>query len=142
MKTITRSSLLIVIVSLSLWAAEESFITLREKVILEQSEAPPLTSQEALPHRRARDHPTEAPTIPHPINGYEITKDFNQCLVCHDTSVAPMLNIPSVAVSHFINRNGEHLINISPRRYFCTQCHVTQTTNSPLVTNSFKPAGS
>jgi cytochrome c-type protein NapB len=139
MKTIRLTSFLIVTVSLSLWAAEESFMTLRDRGILEQSESPPLAPQEDLAHRRVRDHPTEAPTIPHPINGYTVTKEFNQCLLCHDKNVAPLLNAPAVAVSHFTNRDGEYLVNISPRRYFCTQCHVAQTTSNPPVNNLFKP---
>jgi len=139
-KTISLTSLSIVMVSLSLWAAEEPFTTLRDKEILEQSETSPLAPQEDLAHRRVRDHPTEAPTIPHPINGYTVTKDLNQCLVCHDKNIAPTLNAPAVAVSHFTNRDGEYLVNISPRRYFCTQCHVAQSTSNPPVNNSFEPA--
>lgn len=137
MKTIALTSLLIVTASLSVWAAEESFTTLRDKEILEQSETPPLAPQEDLANRRVRDHPTQAPTIPHPINGYTVTKDLNQCMVCHDQNVAPTLNTPAVAVSHFTNRDGEYLVSISPRRYFCTQCHVAQTTSNPLLNNSF-----
>ena len=140
MKSIALTSLLIAMVNSSLWAVEESFTTLRDKEILEQSETPPLSTQEDLAGRRIRDHPTQAPTIPHSINGYTLTKDFNQCMVCHDKNVAPTLNAPAVAVSHFTNRDGEYLISISPRRYFCTQCHVPQTTRDPLVNNSFMPA--
>jgi len=133
-------SLLIVIGSSNLWAAAAPLTTLRDNAILEQSETPPLAPQEDLARRRIRDHPTQAPTIPHSINGYTLTKDFNQCMVCHDKNVAPTLNAPAVAVSHFTNRDGEYLISISPRRYFCTQCHVPQTTSNPLVNNSFEPA--
>lgn len=140
MKTIALTSLSIVMASASLWAAEGSFTTLRDKEILEQSETPPLAMQEDLAHSRVRDHPTQAPTIPHPIIGYTVTKELNQCMVCHDNNVAPTLNAPAVAVSHFTNRDGEYLINISPRRYFCTQCHVPQTTSNLLLNNSFEPA--
>ena len=37
-------------------------------------------------------------------------------------------------------RDGQELDNISPRRYFCTQCHVAQTDAKPLVENGFKRA--
>ncbi|BAN97353.1 hypothetical protein E05_25870 [Plautia stali symbiont] len=29
---------------------------------------------------------------------------------------------------------------VSPRRYFCLQCHVPQTDAKPVVENTFKPA--
>ena len=29
------------------------------------------------------------------------------------------------------------LADVSPRRYFCTQCHVEQTDAQPLVENTF-----
>ncbi|MBL8436728.1 MAG: nitrate reductase cytochrome c-type subunit, partial [Zoogloeaceae bacterium] len=45
-----------------------------------------------------------------------------------------------VSLTHFKNREGQELSNISPRRYFCTQCHVPQTDAKPLVGNSFKKA--
>ena len=32
-----------------------------------------------------------------------------------------------VSITHFKDRDGRELSNISPRRYFCTQCHVPQT---------------
>ncbi|MCB1961304.1 MAG: nitrate reductase cytochrome c-type subunit, partial [Rhodocyclaceae bacterium] len=32
------------------------------------------------------------------------------------------------------------LSNISPRRYFCNQCHVPQFDAKPLVENTFKKA--
>ncbi len=41
------------------------------------------------------------------------------------------------SVTHFRNRDGQELDNISPRRYFCTQCHVPQTDAKPLVGNTF-----
>ena len=36
--------------------------------------------------------------------------------------------------------DGRKLDNISPRRYVCTTCHVSQTDAPPLVVNSFQPA--
>ncbi len=109
-------------------AADESSLTpMRETDILEQPAANPLAIQEQSPNRRMRDHPVQAPTIPHAIKGYPINKDINQCLACHDKNIAPLVKAPTIAVSHFQNRDGVYLANISPRRYFCTQCHVVQT---------------
>ena len=45
-----------------------------------------------------------------------------------------------VSVTHFRTREGQELDNISPRRYFCTQCHVPQTDAKPLVENTFQRA--
>ena len=46
----------------------------------------------------------------------------------------------AVSVTHFRTREGAELDNISPRRYFCTQCHVPQTDAKPLVENTFQRA--
>ena len=29
--------------------------------------------------------------------------------------------------------------SVSPNRYFCNQCHVSQTDAKPLIGNTFKP---
>ena len=36
-----------------------------------------------------------------------------------------------------MDRDGNFLAEISPRRYFCNQCHVTQKDAKPLVDNTF-----
>ncbi|WP_349681035.1 nitrate reductase cytochrome c-type subunit [Thalassospira xiamenensis] len=36
-----------------------------------------------------------------------------------------------------MDRDGQFLAAVSPRRYFCTQCHVSQRQVEPLVGNSF-----
>ena len=54
-----------------------------------------------------------------------------------------------VSITHFMNREGQMLADVSPRRYFCTMCHVSQRDVPPLVENTFvdmndlgpKPAG-
>ncbi len=111
----------------ALGAGEMSLTTMRETDMLDQPAAEPLAVQEQSPSRRIRDHPVQAPTIPHAIKGYPINKEINQCLACHDKNVAPLVKAPTIAVSHFQNRDGVYLANVSPRRYFCTQCHVVQT---------------
>ena len=42
-----------------------------------------------------------------------------------------------VSITHFMNRDGQFLASVSPRRYFCTLCHVTQQVTRPLVGNDF-----
>ena len=43
-----------------------------------------------------------------------------------------------ISVTHFQNRDGNFLAELSPRRYFCLQCHVPQANLEPLVPNTFK----
>ncbi len=81
-----------------------------------------------------RNYPQQPPLVPHTIEDYTITRDSNDCLMCHNwTSELP--GATKVGVSHFEDRNGRALSNISPRRYFCNQCHVPQRDVKPLVSN-------
>ena len=43
-----------------------------------------------------------------------------------------------ISVTHYMDRQGNFLAEISPRRYFCLQCHVVQTTTADLVDNNFE----
>ena len=42
-----------------------------------------------------------------------------------------------ISVTHFMNRQGQMLADVSPRRYFCTACHVPQADAKPLIQNDF-----
>ncbi len=42
-----------------------------------------------------------------------------------------------ISITHFMNRDNQFLASVSPRRFFCTQCHVPQTESKPLVENTF-----
>lgn len=87
-----------------------------------------------------REFVQQPPLIPHTTKGYVITKEFNKCMDCHSYARAAEAKAPKVSVTHFKTREGTELSNISPRRYFCQQCHVPQTDAKPLVANKFKPA--
>ena len=82
----------------------------------------------------------QPPLIPHTTAGYQITKNFNKCMDCHAWQKTKDSGATKVSVTHFRTRDGQELDNISPRRYFCTQCHVPQTDAKPLVENTFKRA--
>jgi cytochrome c-type protein NapB len=43
-----------------------------------------------------------------------------------------------VSVTHFMDREGNFLADVSPRRYYCEQCHVVQTDAPALVGNDFQ----
>ncbi len=94
-----------------------------------------------------RDHPVsdrdfvqQPPLIPHTTQGYQVTLNFNKCLDCHAWQKSKASGATKVSVTHFRTREGQELDNISPRRYFCTQCHVPQTDAKPLVANTFQRA--
>lgn len=87
-----------------------------------------------------RDFVQQPPLIPHTIQGYQITANYNKCMDCHAWQKTKASGATKVSVTHFRTREGQELDNISPRRYFCTQCHVTQTDAKPLVENSFQRA--
>lgn len=43
-----------------------------------------------------------------------------------------------ISITHYMTREGQMLADVSPRRYFCTACHVPQADRKPLVENTFK----
>jgi cytochrome c-type protein NapB len=86
-----------------------------------------------------RDFVQQPPLIPHTIRDYQVTKNFNKCMDCHGWSKTRETGATKVSVTHFKTREGQELSNISPLRYFCTQCHVPQSDAKPLVENTFRP---
>jgi nitrate reductase (cytochrome), electron transfer subunit len=86
---------------------------------------------------RGRAYAQQPPTIPHKIDGYQVDKNANRCLSCHARSRAAENDAVPIGVTHYANRAGETLGYVSPRRYFCTQCHVPQADAKPLVSNTF-----
>ena len=84
-----------------------------------------------------RAFPTQAPMVPHKANKYQINLKVNQCLSCHDRSRIKESGAPMVSITHYMTRDNEMLAQVSPRRYFCTQCHAPQDNAEPLVDNVF-----
>ncbi|WP_116474509.1 nitrate reductase cytochrome c-type subunit [Zobellella maritima] len=89
-----------------------------------------------------RQYMHQPPLIPHQVRSYEVDLKVNRCLSCHGWKNAASRNAPRVSVTHFEPRDGMTLSDISPRRYFCMQCHVPQTGARPLVENTFTPVES
>ncbi|KGJ90562.1 nitrate reductase cytochrome c-type subunit [Colwellia psychrerythraea] len=87
--------------------------------------------------KKARNYPMQPPVIPHTIRSYEVNRYNNKCMSCHSRQRTEKSQAPMVSVTHFMNRDGNFLAEISPRRYFCNQCHVTQLDTKPLVENTF-----
>lgn len=86
-----------------------------------------------------RDYVQQPPLIPHKIEGYVINLKSNKCLTCHSWANYKQAGATKVSQTHFSDRDGNAMSNISSRRYFCTQCHVPQVDARPLVENTFKP---
>ena len=87
--------------------------------------------------RQVRNYPEQPPVIPHKITGYQVDRDANKCLSCHSRTAIEQSQAPMVSITHFMDRDGQFLASVSPRRYFCTQCHVMQLEVGPAVENSF-----
>lgn len=88
--------------------------------------------------RRPRNYDMQPPTIPHRVDGYQIDRNFNKCLDCHARAKTEISQAVPVSATHYIDRDGRVLPQISTRRYFCMQCHVAQDPVLPLVGNSFE----
>jgi nitrate reductase (cytochrome), electron transfer subunit len=119
--------------------APQSIDALRRGAPLDQEGRPlPMPRTENFDVRRKRAYPDQPPTIPHAIDGYHVDKNANRCLLCHSRVNAETFQAPMVSVTHFLDREGQVLGAVSPRRYFCTQCHVVQTDAKPLVRSEFR----
>lgn len=111
--------------------------TLRKAPITEEPPAPRMATDENKDLRRMRAYPMQPPTIPHKIDDYQLDLNANKCMSCHARSRTEQTQAPMVSVTHYQDRDGNFLAELSPRRYFCTQCHVPQTDARPLVGNNF-----
>lgn len=87
----------------------------------------------------SRNYVQQPPLIPHKIKGYQINLKFNKCLSCHSWKKYRESGATKISQTHFKDRDGNDLAEVSARRYFCTQCHVPQANAKPLVENTFKP---
>ena len=118
-------------------AAQDSFATLRGETITTAPDAPTMAKVLNKDLRRVRNYPEQPPTIPHKIDGYQVDLNSNKCMTCHSRRAVEESQAPMVSNTHFMDRDGQFLASISPRRYFCDQCHVTQQDTKPLVDNVF-----
>ncbi|GMV30485.1 MAG: hypothetical protein AMXMBFR59_26100 [Rhodanobacteraceae bacterium] len=108
----------------------------------QEGHPPPLARVENTDLRRARAYPMQPPTIPHAIDGYQVDANSNRCMLCHARANAATFQAPPVSVTHYMDRDDQFLAAISPRRYFCNQCHVVQTDAPTLVASGFRDVDS
>lgn len=127
---------------LAAWAQaqenSESLATLRLHAIESEPEPPRIADVVDTDVKRQRIHPMQPPTIPHKIDNYQVDLRANRCLSCHSRTRVEESQAPMVSITHYTGRDGEVLAEVSPRRYFCTQCHVPQTDAPSLVENTFR----
>jgi len=94
--------------------------------LADESHPPPLSSQENKDVRRNRAFAMQPPTIPHKIDGYQVDRNANRCVSCHARARIEESKAIPIPATHYLDRDGTMRGDVSPRRYFCTQCHVPQ----------------
>ena len=101
---------------------------MRGTTAIDAESAPPLFPKGVNDdQRKSRNYPMQPPLIPHQIDNYQVDKNFNKCMSCHGRDRVSESQAPMVSVTHYQDRDGNLRNEISPRRYFCTQCHIAQT---------------
>jgi nitrate reductase (cytochrome), electron transfer subunit len=103
----------------------------------DEGPADPMKPMRNTSEREARNYPEQPPVIPHSIDGYQIDLRSNKCLSCHARARTTESQAPMISITHFMDRDGQFLASVSPRRYFCTECHVPQNLVKPPVSNDF-----
>lgn len=90
--------------------------------------------------RIKRNYRQQPPLIPHSSSQYQMDKRTNQCLSCHDWTVAGERGAPTLSMTHYLDREGNQLDTVAGTRWFCNQCHVPQANAPELVGNDFQPS--
>jgi len=130
------------LISLTAFAADKAEIntvaTLRDHTAIDVQKEPNIIPKVVNKDiKRGRNYPMQPPVIPHTTRSYEVNKYNNKCMSCHSRHRTEKSQAPMVSVTHYMDRDGNFLAEMSPRRYFCNQCHVTQVDAKPLVENTF-----
>jgi cytochrome c-type protein NapB len=119
-------------------AMAQTFSALRGSTPLDrEGPAAPMTPEVNTSVREPRNYPEQPPLIPHSTEGYEVSIHANKCLSCHARTRVRESQAPMISITHFSDRDGQFLASVSPRRYFCTQCHVPQHDVRVPVENDF-----
>ena len=116
---------------------EDKIDTLRQAPINVEPTPPVMQSVRNTDVKEVRSYPIQPPVIAQKIDGYQLDLKVNKCMACHARSRIGDSQAPMVSVTHFMDRDNNFLAELSPRRYFCTQCHVPQLDAKLLVENDF-----
>jgi len=104
----------------------------------QDAKTPPLVNAENDDRKRVRSYAMQPPTIPHKTDNYQIDKNANKCMTCHARTRVGETQATPISITHYQDRDGTFLADVSPRRYFCEQCHVVQMQTEPVVKNRFR----
>lgn len=139
MTKLNYTTAILLVMFTSVATAERSIDAMRgDSPITEEAEPPRMPQEENTDIKRARNYPMQPPIIPHKTDGYQVDLNSNKCLTCHSRRRTEESQAPMVSVTHYMDRDGNFLAEVSPRRYFCNQCHVNQTNARPLIENTFR----
>ena len=127
----------VLVAGLSAAALAQNIATTRGNALDVEPEPPKMARVDNSDIKRKRAYPMQPPTIPHKIDQYQVDLNANKCMSCHSRRQTADSQAPMVSVTHYQDRDGNFLADISSRRYFCNQCHVVQETVKPLLTNEF-----
>lgn len=133
----TILALLLTLAAAHLSYASDNIATLRGGALDEEATPPKISRVENSDMRRKRAYPMQPPTIPHKIDNYQVDLNVNKCVSCHSRKQSQNSQAPMISVTHYMDREGNFLADVSPRRYFCQQCHVPQSESAPGVGNTF-----
>jgi cytochrome c-type protein NapB len=104
----------------------------------DQTRPPPLIGAENRDLKRVRSYAMQPPTIPHSIDNYQIDRFVNRCMMCHARTRAGETQATPISITHYTDRDGNFLVDVAPRRYFCDTCHVVQMDVEPRIKSNFE----
>ena len=105
----------------------------------EVGKAAPMVNAENDDKKRVRSYAMQPPTIPHKTDNYQVDRFANKCMTCHARTRVEETQATPISITHYVDRDGNFLADVSPRRYFCDQCHVVQMDGAdPAVKNRFR----
>lgn len=117
----------------------DSMVSLRGMTAIEDPS--PQADTKALKTDRTtatRNFALQPPLIPHPTKAYKINQQLNKCLSCHGRENFEEKEATKISETHYKDRDGVELTEVSSSRYFCNLCHVEQFDVEPLIENNFK----
>ena len=97
------------------WAADFVDAMRGTVPINETTHAPTRSNAENKDILRERTYFLQPPTIPHKIDNYQLDKNANRCMFCHARTKAEQSKAIPVSITHYMDRDGNLLADISPR---------------------------
>jgi cytochrome c-type protein NapB len=135
--------LMLLLLSVPLQALSQAHDPLRPGVgFSPDPKTAPLVNAENNDRKRTRSYAMQPPTIPHKTDNYQVDRFANKCMTCHARTKAGETQATPISITHYQDRDGVFLADVSPRRYFCEQCHVVQMQAEPTVKNRFQDVDS